>query len=214
MFLVSINIFIVKKKQTMKLSEEYISNALSNDENILEKSKELSQGIYKIYILTSIFLSFNIFLFQDIQIKNIDIAQLVEILGSTLTSKDTDERKKAMELLTRTISNLSPDFLNPIQLNFIVTFYCDRSKDHQSIAPSVISGILAISAMKYLPEGSCNKLLNSMFQNITCQSQSREDRGKIYNMIKIMSELHKKGNLYIFNVVIDKNDYKFHLLFI
>lgn len=176
----------------MKLSEEYISNALSNDENILEKSKELSQGIYKNNIITSIF--FHTTFFQDIQIKNIDIAQLVEILGSTLTSKETDERKKAMELLSSTISNLSPDFLNPVQLNFIVTFYCDRSKDHQSIAPSVISGILAISAMKYLPESSCNKLLNSMFQNITCQSQSREDRGKIYNMIKIMTELHKKGN--------------------
>lgn len=31
----------------MKLSEEFISNAISNDATILEKSKELSDGIYK-----------------------------------------------------------------------------------------------------------------------------------------------------------------------
>lgn len=115
------------------------------------------------------------------------------MLGETLTSKETDQRKMAMQLLSSTINNLSSDFLNSIQLNFIVTFYCDRSNDHHSVIPSVISGILAISAMSNLPEGSCNKFLNSMFKNITCQSQSREDRGNIYNIIKIMSELHQSG---------------------
>lgn len=33
----------------MKLSEEFISNALADDATILEKSKELSEGIYKIH---------------------------------------------------------------------------------------------------------------------------------------------------------------------
>lgn len=123
-----------------------------------------------------------------------DIAELVEALGSTLTSKETDQRKKAMQLLSNTITNLSSDFLTPNQLSFIVTFYCDRSNDQPPVIPSVISGILAISSMKNLPEGSCNKFLNSMFQSITCQTQLREDRGNIYNIIKIMSELHPKGN--------------------
>lgn len=39
----------------MKLSEEFISNALSDDATILEKSKELSAGIYKLTFITSIF---------------------------------------------------------------------------------------------------------------------------------------------------------------
>lgn len=149
----------------------------------------------KITSITSIFfLNLIKYFFKDIQLNKIDIAELVEALGSTLTSKETDQRKKAMQLLSSTISNLPSDFLNPIQLNFIVTFYCDRSNDQPSVIPSVISGILAISSMKHLPEGSCNKFLNSMFQNITCQTQVREDRGNIYNTIKIMCELHPKGN--------------------
>lgn len=47
----------------MKLSEEYISDALSSDVKMLEKSKELSQGIYlgiykNVSFLTSTFFFF------------------------------------------------------------------------------------------------------------------------------------------------------------
>lgn len=99
-----------------------------------------------------------------------------------------------MRLLSLTLSNLPVDFLNAVQLNFISTFYCDRLKDHHSVVPSTLSGVEALTKMTNLPDECVTRLLQAIFQNVPCQSQVREDRTKIYNIISGLTKTKKQGN--------------------
>lgn len=117
----------------------------------------------------------------------------VEKLGTSLTSKDPDDRARATKLLSETLENVPKDFLSEIQLNFIVTFYCDRLKDHHSVLPSTLSGISAVVRMKNVPEGCAVQLLQALFHNVPCQSQTRTDRDKYFNIIITLTDSKTQG---------------------
>lgn len=63
-------------------------------------------------------------------------------------------------------------------------FYCDRLKDHHTVIPNVIIGLLALTKMDNLSDENSRKILNSIFLHVPCQSQLREERENIYNIIK------------------------------
>lgn len=133
------------------------------------------------------------FSFIDIGAKKLDLTEFVETLGPFLTSTDVDVRSKTMHLLSQTLNNLSCDFLTPVQLNFISTFYCDRLKDHHSVVPNTLTGIEVLIKMSNLPDECAARLLQAIFQNVPCQSQVRDDRTKIYNIISGLCKTKTKG---------------------
>lgn len=133
--------------------------------------------------------------FTDIESAKTDITALVENLGFALISSDVELRAKATNLLSNVIASLPKELLNDVQLNFISTFYCDRLKDHHSVMPGVFTGIVAVASMKNVPQGSTTRLLQSMFQHISCQSQVREDRVKIFTFFRIISERQSEGKV-------------------
>lgn len=126
------------------------------------------------------------------------MTEFVEALGPFLTSTDVDIRSKTMRLLSTTLANLPTDFLNPVQLNFITTFYCDRLKDHHSVIPTTLTGCEALVKMTHLPDECVARLLQAIFQNVPCQSQVRDDRNKIFNIISELSKSKTKGQLFLF----------------
>lgn len=130
----------------------------------------------------------------------------MEELGPALTHKDVDIRLKATKFLSDLLRSLPNDLLDEVQIGFIATFYCDRMKDHHSIAPQVINGLLAIIKMKHLPRSSPVMILQHLFANIPCQTQVRGDRGNIFNLIQHLSdnfqpELEAMGADYIYGVI-------------
>lgn len=133
------------------------------------------------------------FFLLDIVGKRLDLTEFVETLGPFLTSTNVDLRSKAMLLLSSTLVNLPTDLLNSVQLNFISTFYCDRLKDHHSVVPNTLTGIVALIKMINLPDECAARLLQAIFQNVPCQSQVRDDRTKIFNIISGLCKTKTKG---------------------
>lgn len=123
------------------------------------------------------------------------MTDFVEQLGAGLTSTNVDDRVKATQLLSHTLRNLPEDFLNETQLNFIGTFYVDRLKDHHSVLPNTLTGILAVVSMAHVPEGTATRILHGMFLNVACQSQVRGDREKIFEILKTLTETKSQGEL-------------------
>lgn len=127
--------------------------------------------------------------------KRYDITGFVESLGPHLTSTETETRSNAVKLLSLTLAELPVDLLSAVQLNFITTFYCDRLKDHHSIIPNALAGIQAMVKMTNLPDECASRVLQSLFQNVSCQSQLRPDRTAIYQIIGSLCDSKTKGNL-------------------
>lgn len=135
-----------------------------------------------------------------------DISKVVEELGPALTHNDVEIRLKAMKFLSDLLNGLPDDLLDENQLKFITAFYCDRMKDHHSIAPQVVIGLVKIVRMKYLPRSSPVEILRNLFANIPCQSQVRGDRANIFNLLAYLSdnfqdELKVMGADFLFGVI-------------
>jgi DNA repair/transcription protein MET18/MMS19 len=127
-------------------------------------------------------------------------------LGPALTHKETDIRLKGTKFLSDLLKSIPIDFLTQTQIEFITQFYCDRMKDHHSIAPEVINGVLAIVKMKNIPHNLAPIILQQLTTNIPCQSQTRGDRSNIFQIVQVLSEncqteLEAMGADFIYNVI-------------
>ncbi|XP_055550573.1 MMS19 nucleotide excision repair protein [Wyeomyia smithii] len=137
-------------------------------------------------------------IYQDIINGKLSLAEFVQELGPALTNEDNQIRMKGTMLLSEVLEKLPADLLNDTQLEFIVTFYCDRMKDHHSNIPAILRGIHAITQMNNLPDGAATKLLGSLFMQIPCQSQQKDDRTKYIKIIARLAEV-KKSELLAMN---------------
>lgn len=109
----------------------------------------------------------------------------MEKLGPILTSPEVGSRRKGVQFLTLLLSHIPADFLPENQLKFILAFYNDRLRDHHSLVPFVIAGVQTLSQMAHAAEEDVLRLLFTVLGGsvITCQSQQREERSKIFDLI-------------------------------
>ena len=124
-----------------------------------------------------------------------EITDLVEALEFALTSPNVELRAKSTRLLSETLSAMPLECLNAKQIEFIGAFYSDRLKDQHSVLPSVFIGILSVANMTNLPDGVASQILQSIFKNVACQSQVREDRDKLFQIIATFSKRKVQGKL-------------------
>ncbi|XP_078052901.1 MMS19 nucleotide excision repair protein isoform X2 [Augochlora pura] len=117
---------------------------------------------------------------SEIQCGDTKLYAVVEELGPFVTDKDCDTREKGIDALSSILSHLPKEYLNENELGFVTAFYCDRLKDHHSIIPSVLRGILSLVEMKHLPQNSPERLIRVLFEHVQCQSQLVHDRRNIY----------------------------------
>lgn len=95
-------------------------------------------------ILSSICKTFLPFYASGVKSQSADLLKLVEKLGPVLTDKKPELRVKGTQILAEVIQNLPQDCLQEKELRFMTAFFCDRLKDHNSVIPAVLQGILAI----------------------------------------------------------------------
>ncbi|XP_052849379.1 MMS19 nucleotide excision repair protein [Drosophila gunungcola] len=124
---------------------------------------------------------------QDLASKAYDISTLAEELGFALSSPDMEERVAGTNLLSAVLVALPQDLLQERQLEFLSTFYMDRLRDHHNVMPAIIDGIDALVHMKALPRALVPQILQSFFEHTTCQSQTRGDRTKLFNIFKYLT---------------------------
>ncbi|KAI4493219.1 hypothetical protein M0802_009507 [Mischocyttarus mexicanus] len=142
----------------------------------------------------------------EIQLGNLKLHTLVQELGPFVTNEVVSTREGGITALSSVLSELPNDYLNESEVHFIVVFYCDRLKDHHTILPAVIRGILTIVQMKNLPHDAPVDLFTNMFQHVQCQSQLVEDRRNIYKIFITLlqnnfDDLKEMGIGFVYGVI-------------
>ncbi|XP_063979262.1 MMS19 nucleotide excision repair protein homolog [Diachasmimorpha longicaudata] len=123
---------------------------------------------------------------SDIFAGSTKLCEVVEQLGEFLTSTDVSLRENGVRSLSTIIQKLPPDFLTHQEVDLLTSFYCDRLKDHHSVIPSVILGILSIVQMKNLPVDAPGRLVHNLSQHVRCQSELQATRKNIYHIFQIL----------------------------
>lgn len=131
---------------------------------------------------------------------------LIERLGSTLTNTDANIRFRGVNFLSSVLAELPDTTLNAQQTQLIAQFYCDRIKDHHSIIPAVLRGIYSVSLHTNIESKISLTICHELFQQLSCQSQTTEDRLIYYKIInqfvnRFSEEFIKIGPDFIYGLI-------------
>uniref|UniRef100_A0A336M2E3 MMS19 nucleotide excision repair protein n=1 Tax=Culicoides sonorensis TaxID=179676 RepID=A0A336M2E3_CULSO len=123
-----------------------------------------------------------------IKTKKHNVGDLVEVLEPVLCAKETDIRIMGTQFLIDILNELNSDQLNNKEVEVIWRFLIDRLNDHHSITPMLLSGALVLCRNQPISYKNLASFLVKLFKCIVCQTQKREDRKKIFELLKIASE--------------------------
>ena len=110
---------------------------------------------------------------KDKESKNtFTVVTLLEKLGDLLTdSVSVSRRQKGLSILSTTVNKLPHNFLSSEECQLLSEFYCDRTKDHHSLNPEMISGMYGLGNCKNIQGPALRKLIQTYFNEINTQSQ-------------------------------------------
>ncbi|KAK6482124.1 MMS19 nucleotide excision repair protein-like protein isoform X1 [Huso huso] len=133
------------------------------------------------------------------------VLELVEALGSSLTSSEPRTRGRGIQLLSQVLQQCCTS-LSEKEVQVLTAFYENRLKDHYVITPHVLQGLKALTLCPVLPTGLAISILKSLFQDVHVQSLMQTDRSCVYNiLINLMEsreeELKGLGADFVFGFV-------------
>ncbi|XP_068160952.1 MMS19 nucleotide excision repair protein homolog [Antennarius striatus] len=110
------------------------------------------------------------------------VLQLVEALGTNLTSSQPHTRARGVKLLSDVLQECYGG-LTEREVDVLIAFYENRLKDHYVVTPPVLQGLGALAKCTVLPPGSAVSMLRSLFQDVHVQSLMLVERACVYNML-------------------------------
>lgn len=119
------------------------------------------------------------------------ILQLVDALGLSLTSSQTQTRSRGVQLLSQVLQTCYSG-LSESEVKVLVTFYENRLKDHYAITPHVLHGLTALAKCAVLPPGSAVSILKALFQDVHVQSMMLTERACVYNILISLMDSREK----------------------
>ena len=121
---------------------------------------------------------------KDKESKNtFTVVTLLEKLGDLLTdSVSVSRRQKGLSILSTTVNKLPQNFLSSEECQLLSEFYCDRTKDHHSLNPEMISGMYGLGNCKNIQGPALRKLIQTYFNEINTQSQMLQERNLVFRL--------------------------------
>ncbi|XP_074641510.1 MMS19 nucleotide excision repair protein homolog [Tubulanus polymorphus] len=120
---------------------------------------------------------------KDILQSKLTLVDLIESLGTHLTSEDVEIRKNGTKVLADILHRLPHDFIKESESELLCTFFLSRLKDHHSITPSILHGLNALSTFVNLPYDAPKKICQEIFREVQAQSLPQADRRSIYKLL-------------------------------
>ncbi|KAK1794309.1 hypothetical protein P4O66_011191 [Electrophorus voltai] len=124
------------------------------------------------------------------------ILQLVEALGLSLTSSESQTRGRGVQLLSQVLEECYTS-LSEREVEVLVAFYENRLKDHYAITPHVLHGLKALAKCTVLPKGSAVSILKSLFQDVHVQSLMLAERSCVYNILISLMESREEAERHV-----------------
>ncbi|KAL4640211.1 hypothetical protein GN956_G12651 [Arapaima gigas] len=119
------------------------------------------------------------------------ILQLVEALGPSLTSTQSQNRARGVQLLSQVLNECSSN-LSEKEVEVLVAFYENRLKDDYLVTPHVLQGVKALTKSPAWSSGLAVSVLKSLFQDVHVQSLMLLERSCIYTILINLMESKEK----------------------
>ncbi|XP_031554304.1 MMS19 nucleotide excision repair protein homolog, partial [Actinia tenebrosa] len=143
---------------------------------------------------------------KDVYERRKNLLEIVEDLGSYLTSTDVEIRSRAVQLLSEILQRLVNFKLTAQEVELLANFYRDRLKDHYSIVPYALLGLQALALNQNLSGPLFVKAIQTVFTEVHVQSLMQSGRNTVYNMLMLcldrnLKDLQQLGSDFVFSFI-------------
>ncbi|XP_052249860.1 MMS19 nucleotide excision repair protein homolog isoform X2 [Dreissena polymorpha] len=114
--------------------------------------------------------------------KDVSWTEIIEDLGQYLTSPTTSTRARATRLIADILHYIPNDLLTEKEVNLLITYICEKLKDHHSLQPPALYGLLALCKAPHLSSEDLSMVCHQIFTEVNCQSLAQGDRRIVFNL--------------------------------
>ncbi|KAH9930313.1 ARM repeat-containing protein [Fomitopsis serialis] len=127
---------------------------------------------------------------SEISKGNATLLDLVKALGEYLTSEEDELRTKGVEFLSLVISKCPPEKLHRQSVRVLVSFYCGKLEDTETIIPA-LKGLVSLTAMPAFASADAIEVMNALFKHVRMNALVQSQRFMVYKIVDTLIAKHR-----------------------
>ncbi|CAL1714198.1 unnamed protein product [Somion occarium] len=123
---------------------------------------------------------------------NASLLPLVKALGEYLTSEEDDQRTKGVEFLSSVLARFPREKLNRQSVRVLVTFYCGKLEDTETIIPA-LKGLVALVAAPTFTSTDAVEVVRALFRHVKMKVLIQAQRFLVFTIIDTLLANHREA---------------------
>ncbi|KAG7093965.1 hypothetical protein E1B28_007596 [Marasmius oreades] len=118
------------------------------------------------------------------------LLNVVKVLGEYLTSEEDQLRTSGVEFLSSILSKCFPEKLNRQSVRVLVSFYCSKMEDWDTIIPS-LQGLAHLTTLPTCTSDDVPKIIDSIFERVKMKNLVQSVRFHVFTIIHNIVVRHR-----------------------
>ncbi|EMD39279.1 hypothetical protein CERSUDRAFT_82017 [Gelatoporia subvermispora B] len=128
----------------------------------------------------------------EISIGNATFVHVVKALGEYLTAEEDSLRTKGVEFLSSVIGKCPPEKLNRQAVRVLVTFYCGKLEDTETIVPA-LKGLVSLTSLPTFTGTDAIEVVNALFKHVKMNVLVQSQRFLVFRIIDTLVARHREA---------------------
>ncbi|KAI8996433.1 ARM repeat-containing protein [Trametes punicea] len=120
------------------------------------------------------------------------LLDLVKSLGEYLTSEEDDLRTKGVEFLSLVLSRCPPEKLTRQSVRVLVTFYCGKLEDTETIIPA-LKGLVTLTKLPAFASTDAFEVIRAIFAHVKMKVLVQSQRFMVFTIIDNLVARHREA---------------------
>ncbi|GBE89610.1 MMS19 nucleotide excision repair [Sparassis crispa] len=127
---------------------------------------------------------------SEIAAGNVTLLQIVKALGEYLTADEDDLRTKGVEFLSLVLGRCPPEKLNRHSVRVLVTFYCGKLEDTETIIPA-LKGLLSLTSMPLFASNDAVEVMKALVKHVKMKALIQSQRFMVFTILDTLVARHR-----------------------
>ncbi|KAH9943852.1 ARM repeat-containing protein [Amylocystis lapponica] len=119
---------------------------------------------------------------SDITNGNTTLLQIVKALGEYLTAEEDNLRNKGVECLTLVLGRCPPEKLNRQSVRVLVTFYCGKLEDTETIIPA-LRGLASLVSQPLFTSSDAVEVMKALITHVKMKALVQSQRLVVFTIV-------------------------------
>ncbi|OBZ73673.1 MMS19 nucleotide excision repair [Grifola frondosa] len=119
---------------------------------------------------------------SEITNGNATLLHLVKVLGEYLTSEEDELRTKGVEFLSLVLGRCPSEKLNRQSVRVLVTFYCGKLEDTETIVPA-LKGLVSLTSLNAFTSSDAVEVMKALIAHVKMKALVQSQRFLVFTIV-------------------------------